>query len=314
MTSSAPSARRSASASRRRGSRRRSRRARARPARRAHPACRATCNSPDPLPHCARRSGGASAWQIATASASDAWVELGRRRHSEDRLHHPLRPAPSPPDRSRTRPASPCAGAYSAHSTPASADGDEHGASRLPDRQRGAGVDADERLLERDGIRLVLARPAPARPRRSSSAAVSGRSRADVRHAAVVECPQAPVAARGRWRTRTQPCPGRSREPSRVEVRRRSGRSSDARSARFTGETAGFPRGPPSLKRFAPQSWVCAAPAQVGRAAMTGCFALATTRTRLQPSHALHRSPATSRLADQTATASSTCSGMSKFA
>src|SRR5207253_7031402 len=32
---------------------------------------------------------------------------------------------------------------------------DEHGAARLPDRERGAGVDADERLLERDGIRGV---------------------------------------------------------------------------------------------------------------------------------------------------------------
>src|SRR5712692_2438144 len=32
---------------------------------------------------------------------------------------------------------------------------DEHGAARLSDRERGAGVDADERLLERDGTRGV---------------------------------------------------------------------------------------------------------------------------------------------------------------
>ena len=33
---------------------------------------------------------------------------------------------------------------------------DEHGAARLTDGERGAGVDADERLLERDGIRRML--------------------------------------------------------------------------------------------------------------------------------------------------------------
>src|SRR5205085_10327691 len=32
---------------------------------------------------------------------------------------------------------------------------DENGAARLPDGERGTGVDADERLLERDRIRLV---------------------------------------------------------------------------------------------------------------------------------------------------------------
>ena len=33
---------------------------------------------------------------------------------------------------------------------------DEHGAARLPDEERDAGVGTDERLLERDGVRLVL--------------------------------------------------------------------------------------------------------------------------------------------------------------
>ena len=58
---------------------------------------------------------------------------------------------------------------------------DEDGASRLPDRERGAGVDADEGLLDRDGIgsscSMSVVTPSKIVFRRSS-----GRSDAPVFH------------------------------------------------------------------------------------------------------------------------------------
>ena len=72
-------------ASRRRGSRRRRRRRRARGVRaatvpRAARSCREGTGAGGHLTPTARRSGGASAWQIATASASEAWSASAARR------------------------------------------------------------------------------------------------------------------------------------------------------------------------------------------------------------------------------------------
>ena len=103
----------------------------------------------------ARCSGGASAWQIATASASAAWFGAGNVVEAEDRLHHLphlllLRAAVAADgllDRSRRVLSARDAGGRR---------GDEHGSARLPDGECDAGVGADVRLLQGDGIRLVL--------------------------------------------------------------------------------------------------------------------------------------------------------------
>ena len=101
------------------------------------------------------RSGDASAWQIATASASAAWFGVGSACSAEDRLHHPLHlrllGAAVAAHRlldARGR----VLGALDAGERAS----DEHGAARLPDGERDAGVCADERLLECDRIRRVL--------------------------------------------------------------------------------------------------------------------------------------------------------------
>src|SRR5262249_50840993 len=82
-------------------------------------------------------------------------MRRGRRAQTEDRLHHALNlvllRASVAADRlldGRRRVLAAVNGGESAR--------DEHGAAGLTDRERGAGVGADERLLERDGIRAVL--------------------------------------------------------------------------------------------------------------------------------------------------------------
>ena len=102
-----------------------------------------------------RSSGGASAWQIATASASAAWFGCGTscrpriaftiRPHlilvgaavAADRLLHARRRVLDALEAGR-------------------GGRDEHGAARLSDGERDAGVGADVRLLQGDGIRAVL--------------------------------------------------------------------------------------------------------------------------------------------------------------
>ena len=102
-----------------------------------------------------RASGGVSAWQIATASASASCVVGGLVVEGEDHPHHPLHlilvGAPVPADRllhARRR----VLGALD----PGGGGGDQRGAARLPDGERDAGVGPDVRLLERDGVRRVL--------------------------------------------------------------------------------------------------------------------------------------------------------------
>ena len=102
-----------------------------------------------------RRSGGASAWQIATASASAAWLGVGFDSSAEDRAHHPLHLCL-------------LGAAVAAHRLldagrrvldaldPDGCGGDEHGSARLPDGERGAGICPDERLFHCDGGGLVL--------------------------------------------------------------------------------------------------------------------------------------------------------------
>ena len=109
--------------------------------------------------------------------------------------------------------------------------GDERGAARLPDGERDTGVGADVGLLERHRLRLVpgdevrhlvvdLAEPrSRGVPRRGLPPAVLHRSEA------------AAVAGLPRCRNRTLQCPGRCRGPSRIEVRRRPGRSCRRRAA-----------------------------------------------------------------------------------
>ena len=103
----------------------------------------------------AARAAASSAWQMATASASAAWdvARLGVER--EEHPHHPrdlplVGPAVAA-DRlldARRR----VLGARD----PGRRGRDERGAARLPDEERDAGVGTDERLLQRDGVRLVL--------------------------------------------------------------------------------------------------------------------------------------------------------------
>ena len=95
----------------------------------------------------------AVAWQIATASASDACSVLDV--DAEDELHHPL-------DLRLLRAAVAADGLLDVGGRVLSGRdaggcaGDEHGPARLPDRERDAGVGADERLLQRHRIRGVL--------------------------------------------------------------------------------------------------------------------------------------------------------------
>ncbi len=89
-----------------------------------------------------RRSGGAIAWQIATASASAAWFGVGISAQAEDHLHHPLHlrlvGAPVAADRLLD------AGGRVLTAGDSRVGGrDEHGAARLPDGERDAGVGAD---------------------------------------------------------------------------------------------------------------------------------------------------------------------------
>ena len=138
-----------------------------------------------------RSSGGASAWQIATASASAAWFGVGSLER-EDRLHHPLHlrllGAAVAADR-LLHAGRRVLGALDAGRR----GGDEHGAARLPDGERGAGVGADEGLLQRDGIRRVL--------RNELRHPVEDRLQAELRALPrgrppppVVECPEAAAA------------------------------------------------------------------------------------------------------------------------
>ena len=97
-------------------------------------------------------SGGSSAWQMATASASASCEVRGSDVEREDRPHHPLHlplvGAAVAADRLLD------AGRRVLGALDARRRGrDEHGAARLPDGERDAGVGTDERLLERDGVR-----------------------------------------------------------------------------------------------------------------------------------------------------------------
>ena len=92
---------------------------------------------------------------MATASASAAWCGVGGASSAEDRLHHPLHlrllGAAVAADRLLD------AGRRVLGAGDAGVGGrDEHGAARLSDGERDAGVGADVRLLERHRIRRVL--------------------------------------------------------------------------------------------------------------------------------------------------------------
>ena len=101
-----------------------------------------------------RASGGISAWQIATASAS-ASCEVGGISASESsiltiRCTWPLSAWPCPQTDCFTR-----VGAYSVHSTPGGGGGDHHGAAGLTDGECDARVGPHIRLLDGDGVRRV---------------------------------------------------------------------------------------------------------------------------------------------------------------
>ena len=72
--------------------------------------------------------------------------------------------------------------------------GDEHGSPRLPDGECDAGVCADVRLLQRDGIRRVLRDQRLRRPSKIVSSRASGRSRGGRSPPPVARGPEAPVA------------------------------------------------------------------------------------------------------------------------
>ena len=114
-----------------------------------------TRNGRSLYPAAARSSGGASAWQIATASASAAWCGVGSSGEPEDHLHHPLH--------LRLLGAAVAADGLLDAGRRVLAAGDsrvggrdEHGAACLSDGERDAGVGADVRLLECHRIRRVL--------------------------------------------------------------------------------------------------------------------------------------------------------------
>ena len=100
-------------------------------------------------------SGGTSAWQIATASASAAWFGAGTSSSAEDRLHHLPHLLLVGAAVAADRLLDPRGRVLSARDA-GGRRGDEHGSPCLPDGECDAGVCADERLLQGDGIRRVF--------------------------------------------------------------------------------------------------------------------------------------------------------------
>ena len=107
-------------------------------------------------PHDAiRASGGIEAWQMATARAS-ASCEVAGSTSSESSILTILC------DLSLVRATVPAHSLLDAGRRVLGASDtcrcgrDECGAARLPDEERDAGVGTDERLLQGDGVRLVL--------------------------------------------------------------------------------------------------------------------------------------------------------------
>src|SRR5579862_1403972 len=136
-------------ASRRRGSRRRRRRGRDLPES-TRPACRAAARSSRQLEE---RRGE----RVAYRNGERVGRVVRRRQlvQPEDRLHHPLhlrflRPAVAGHRVLHRR------GRVLGAGHAGLGGRDEHGAARLSDGERGAGVDADEGLLEDDRIRVEL--------------------------------------------------------------------------------------------------------------------------------------------------------------
>ena len=92
---------------------------------------------------------------MATASASAACDVAGSASSDEQHPHHPR-------DLPLVRAAVPAHGLLDARRRvlgardPCRCGRDERGAARLPDEERDAGVGTDERLLQGDGVRLVL--------------------------------------------------------------------------------------------------------------------------------------------------------------
>ncbi len=109
-----------------------------------------SCQAGDHAPT-AFSSGGASAWQMPTASASAAWSGVGGDVEAEDRLHHALHLGLLGPAVAAHGLLDPRRRVLSALDS-GQGGCDEDGPSRLADGERGAGVDADEGFLERDGI------------------------------------------------------------------------------------------------------------------------------------------------------------------
>ncbi len=110
--------------------------------------------SPATLPASMASSGGASAWQIATASASAAWLGVGTSSSAEDRLHHLPHLLLVGAAVAADRLLDPSRRVLSARDADGRR-GDEHGSPRLPDGECDAGVCADVRLFQRDRIRGV---------------------------------------------------------------------------------------------------------------------------------------------------------------
>ena len=93
-------------------------------------------------------------------------VRPGQLRQAEDRLHHPLHLALVGAAVAADRLLDARRRVLDARDA-GGRRGDEHGAPRLPDGERDAGVGADVRLLQGDGIRGVPGNQLPPPPRRS---------------------------------------------------------------------------------------------------------------------------------------------------
>ena len=100
-------------------------------------------------------SGARLTWQTATASASDAWSAFGMSVRREQRLDHAA-------DLLLARATGAADGALDLLRRVGGARDralpgrEQHDAARLADRERRAGVVAEEEVLDRDGVRLVL--------------------------------------------------------------------------------------------------------------------------------------------------------------
>ena len=105
-------------------------------------------------------SGEPSAWQIATAKASASCDERRLGVEREDELDHALHLSLLGPSVAADRLLD-ARGRVLSTFDPGRGGRDEHGAARLPDGERDAGVGTHVGLLERDGVRLVLRNELP---------------------------------------------------------------------------------------------------------------------------------------------------------